>query len=83
MHILRAPISDSIYQRLQNRFKILWRIDGSATSGMQMPKIDGGNHPVIQPNQLDNLLQISQLIYLAHRFGAIGKISMPSFIQLL
>ena len=39
-------------------------------AGVQMPPVDAGDQPLIQGTQLQHLVQISQLVDLAHGFWA-------------
>ena len=56
---------------------VLFGFDGALIPGIQMAEVDAGEQPLVQGAQLQHLVQVPQLIDLAHGLRAQGDVGKP------
>ena len=70
-------LSQHLFDAVQHFHAGLMALQLSQSTGVQVAEIHAGGKPLIQSTQLQHLVQIPQLVDLAHGFGAEGDMSKP------
>ena len=75
-------IPQQLLHVLEDRLHPLWLTQCAKAAGVQVPKVDAGDQPLIQGTQGQHLFQVAQLVELAHRFRAQVDVTQALLVHL-
>lgn len=82
MEAAHPLVSQQLLHLLEDGFHSLWLTQRTKAAGVQVPKVDAGDQPLIQGTQGQHLFQVAQLVELAHRFRAQVDVTQALLVHL-